>query len=309
KANHDTAPMVMTPSVDSSSPTHGTPGTATTLALSDSDSGNALATGSTEWPVWSILLAALVVLAAVLCAVRCIRQVIHAAIRSVLKNRSPLPVSLPHRRRWIAITMVIAASASFLITRWVQAGNGPPPTLPPTRPCAVNASVPPAITTTRRTTPAEFTQQIVPALQHHGLSHSAAVLFAAHLARETGWGRAVQQHNYGNIKTGSWSGPSFWLTDARGFRDKYRAYGSIRDGLSDAIDLIRKSSRYRRAWRLLERGDTRWYGQLGLDGYYETTSPQPGRHGVHDLATIANVQREYDQIVNLVRHHAAAGGI
>src|SRR5262249_4678852 len=51
------------------------------------------------------------------------------------------------------------------------------------------------------------------ALENIGLTHQQALLFLAHKARESGWGKAVWNYNFGNIKTGSTlRGPWFWLT-------------------------------------------------------------------------------------------------
>lgn len=155
-----------------------------------------------------------------------------------------------------------------------------------------------------------FTKWVIPLLQSHGLSHEAAVLFAAHIARETGYGSSVWDYNFGNIKLGTNKprGPWFWLTDARGFRDKYRAYLTADDGIEDNINLVRNSSLYKKAWAMLMAGDPNWYGQLGLSGYYEGP-PDPNRPGVHTHhtpQTIIPVQNEYNGVVRLIRQYEAS---
>jgi hypothetical protein len=155
-----------------------------------------------------------------------------------------------------------------------------------------------------------FVHTMVPALMGRGLSHESAMLFTAHAARETGWGKAIWNNNIGNIKIGSTlRGPWFWMTDARKFTDKYRAYDTIDDGLDDDLSLVRNSTRYRKSWAMLQTGDPNWYGQLGLDGYYEGPPDpnHPGQHTNHNAATIIPVQHEYDQIVALARKYENSG--
>lgn len=156
-----------------------------------------------------------------------------------------------------------------------------------------------------------FVKYMIPVLMSLGMSHESAVLFTAHKARETGWGKAVFRYNFGNIKVGSpMKGPYFWLTDRRGFRDKYRAYYTPEDGIQDNITLIQKLTRYRKSWAMLQAGDISWYGQLGLDGYYEgpPNPSRPGTHTVHTPTTVAPVQREYAKIVALVHKYEASPG-
>lgn len=155
---------------------------------------------------------------------------------------------------------------------------------------------------------AAFVRTMVSVLRHKGLTRRQALLFAAHLARETGWGRWVRGNNFGNIKAGSgWTGPVFTLTDARGFTAQYRAWPTLEQGIQSTLALVRDSARYRKAWRLLRAGDPRWYGQLGLDGYYEgpTGHARDGSrfHTEHDLATVQAVQREYEGIVALATQY------
>jgi hypothetical protein len=279
-----------------------------------------------DWPLRALLLAVLVAMAASACAARHSYQAL-GALWAVVRRRIPRRlIWVMPRARWRIMTAVAAALASsFLVTRWVQARVQQSTTLGvPTQvdvPAGFLHSVrepdaatwqpaPPAI---QSPAPQVFVRMILPALERQGLTHAQAVLFAAHLARETGWGRWVRCNNYGNVKAGSgWTGETFWMTDARGFRDQYRAWPTLDQGIQSTLALIRDSARYRKAWRLLRAGDLRWYGQLGLDGYYEgpTGHARDGSrfHTEHDLSTVLNVQREYEQIVNLVRRYDAGAG-
>lgn len=151
-----------------------------------------------------------------------------------------------------------------------------------------------------------FISFLIASLQKAGLTHEQAVLFTAHKARESGYGRFVFNYNFGNIKTGSpVRGPYFLLTDRRGFRAKYRAYDSAEQGIVDNVNLVKNSPIYKKSWALLQMQDPGWYGQLGLDGYYEGP-PDPKRphvHTRHTRETIKPVQQEYNGIVALVRRY------
>lgn len=153
-----------------------------------------------------------------------------------------------------------------------------------------------------------YAKWIVPVLERIGLSQDAAILFAAHLGRETGYGRSIWNYNIGNIKAGSNpSRPWFWLTDARNHRDKYRWYSNAEDGVADAVKLVRDGAggRYLEAWNMLLSGDTNWYGKLGLLGYYEGP-PDPdnlARSTHHTEETIVAPQQEYDGVVSNIRRY------
>jgi hypothetical protein len=150
----------------------------------------------------------------------------------------------------------------------------------------------------------EFVRYLRGALMNIGLTHGQALLFIAHKARESGWGKSIWNYNFGNIKTGSKIlGPYFWLTDRLGFRDKYRAYDTPEDGIFDNLNLVRKLSRYQKSWALLMAEDPSWYGQLGLDGYYEgpPDPARPGQHTNHTPETIIPVQAEYNSILSSVK--------
>lgn len=151
-----------------------------------------------------------------------------------------------------------------------------------------------------------FSRDVVARLMGLGLGFEPARLFAAHVARETGWGRAVWDNNFGNIKAqGGWTGPFFVLTDRLGFTDPYRAYATPDEGLAAVVRLVSGSPRYAGAWSQLLAGDPNWYGTLGMEGYYEGP-PDPSQPGVHQPVTPANVagpQGEYDDVLDLVRRY------
>jgi hypothetical protein len=262
----------------------------------------------------------LVVLVAVVCAVRlvaCAGREVWALVRRKTPRRvvwafRGTAVPMVTRVGRIVLLYVGAAAVGAGATTWALAQETTPPTVTTPTSVSVPLSPPaprPAAPPTTPTTPTTFARTVVPALEQRGLTHVQALLFAAHLARETGWGRWVSHHNYGNIKTGTWSGASFSLTDRRGFRSRYRAYPTAAEGIEGALALIRDSQRYRKAWSLLQRGDLHWYGQLGLDGYYEGPPDREtlGQHTAHTLATIEATQREYEGIVNLMRRYDAGG--
>jgi hypothetical protein len=202
-----------------------------------------------------------------------------------------------------------AGIVSFVATRWIDARTARAPAEVPSTPRVIVASTIPVDAPKFSATPegrATFVQTMVPLLQRHDLTRDQAVLFTAHIARETGWGRWIYRNNFGNIKVPKgWTGDSFLLTDARGFRDRYRAWSTPDEGIEANIALIRDSARYRKAWSLLKAGNPHWYGQLGLDGYYEGP-PDRARtgHTVHDLATVSPVQREYESIVATVKRYS-----
>jgi hypothetical protein len=138
------------------------------------------------------------------------------------------------------------------------------------------------------------------ALQNIGMTHNQALLFLAHMTREGGWGKAVWNYNFGNIKTGTvLKGPYFWLTDKEG-PAKYRAYATAEDGIWDNVELVRNSSRYKTAWAMLLAEDPSWYGELGLSGYY-------GHYSHANPGAIAPVQREYNDILDSVRRRDQGG--
>jgi hypothetical protein len=262
-----------------------------------------------EMPLWVLLLVLTALTIPFLAALRLVVQVLCR-----LADRWP-----PLKALGVVLLLVLAGMASYWLTRrFIQ-------TDPETAP----QSVPLVWPSTSRATPASspkpppepsapfpatregraaFVRTMVSVLCRKGLTHRQAVLFTAHMARETGWGRWVRGNNFGNIKVGrGWSGATFSMRDARGFQGQYRAWSTLEQGVESNLALVRDSSRYRKAWRLLRAGDPRWYGQLGLDGYYEgpTGHARDGSrfHTEHDLSTVLNVQREYEGIVALAAQY------
>lgn len=155
----------------------------------------------------------------------------------------------------------------------------------------------------------DFVQTIVAGLMGIGLSFDQALLFTAHLARETGWGQYTWNNNFGNIKgQNPDTGNYYVLTDRLGFTDRYRAYSDVASGLGGAVGLIRDRPRYQGAWAKLLAVDPDWYSQLGIEGYYEGPL-DPNQPGVHQPTTRANVgpaQAEYEDVLRLVRGYAGA---
>jgi hypothetical protein len=134
----------------------------------------------------------------------------------------------------------------------------------------------------------EFVAHVIPRLEGLGLSHEQAILFAAHLARETGSGRYVWCNDWGNIKAyAAWHGDWYRLGPTGDAYEPFRAYATSENGLAAGVSFIR-GSRYTEPWRLLQANDPTWYGALGRAGYYG---------GDPDAA-----QREYDSLLTTIRN-------
>jgi hypothetical protein len=128
-------------------------------------------------------------------------------------------------------------------------------------------------------------QALLQVLVDAGLRGRPAVLFLAHVARETGYGEDVWNWNVGNLK--EWAdGP--WY---RHSGQPYSAFGSALEGAHAAIAFLDRA-RYAEARRRLMAGDASWYGELGLAGYYGDGAVTP--------ATVARVQAEYDSALRHV---------
>jgi hypothetical protein len=291
------------------------PSTSLVISTGTSSGGSVHGISTGDVPLWTLLVTILIVSLAVLCAARFLVM----ASRQIWKlpwSRTPrrwlraVTFSLPSPRLMpILFFATFAGIASFVATRWVDARAARAPVEDPwtVRRSAVAWTIPsdaPKFSATPEGR-ATFVQTMVPLLQRHGLTRDQAVLFTAHIARETGWGRWIYRNNFGNIKVPQgWTGDSFWLTDARGFRDRYRAWSTPDEGIEANIALIRDVKRYRKAWSLLKAGNPHWYGQLGLDGYYEGPPDRAQKgHTDHNLATVSPVQHEYEVIVALVRRY------
>jgi len=127
--------------------------------------------------------------------------------------------------------------------------------------------------------PRNFSLAIRGALMRAGLSDASARLLTAHTALSTGWGRAVDNYRLAGIKASASWRVSRPYVEARGCECKagypnngdpkcgcgpgkgqvyksmyWRAYNSLDDA---AIDLLRslRSSRYRKAYAMLQAGD------------------------------------------------------
>lgn len=258
-----------------------------------------------DMPLWVLLLALTALTLPALASFRVV-----ARVTGRLADRWP-----PLKALGVILLAIAAGAASFAYTRRIQrirteTAPHPVPLVPmalSSDPAPDAASKPAPFPATREGR-AAFVRTMVSVLCHKGLTRRQAVLFTAHLARETGWGRWVRGNNFGNIKAGrGWTGPTFSMVDARGFQGRYRAWPVLEQGVESTLSLVRDSARYRKAWKLLRAGDVRWYGQLGLDGYYEgpTGHAQDGSrfHTDHDLATVQAVQREYEGIVALATQY------
>jgi hypothetical protein len=126
-------------------------------------------------------------------------------------------------------------------------------------------------------------QSMLQAIVDVGLTGRPAVLFLAHLSRETGYGQVVWNFNFGNVKQFA-AGPWYRHPDANG--DAYEAFAAADDGMARMLGVL-QADRYRAAREQLLAGDRRWYGTLGRAGYYES----------HDFDA---AQREYDGVLALV---------
>ena len=97
----------------------------------------------------------------------------------------------------------------------------------------------------------------VEALQRRGLSYTqawwAAVALLGHWIRETGWGRSEHQFSVGNIRaTSAWNGRVQYLQGGDDAAPApYRAYGSVAEGVENAVKLAVDSSLYRHAFQQL----------------------------------------------------------
>lgn len=148
---------------------------------------------------------------------------------------------------------------------------------------------------------ARWLRDVVGRLEELGLSRASAVLFAAHVARETGYGRHLYGHNPGNVKQFG-DGPWHRLPDG----EPYITYPTPEAGLSANLALLDRA-RYAEARRLLLAGDPSWYGALGLAGYYEgPPDPSTGRRGPVTAANVRVPQADYEG--TLARVVAALSG-
>lgn len=120
-----------------------------------------------------------------------------------------------------------------------------------------------------------FVRYMLGLLAGEGLTGEPAILFTAHVARETGFGHSVYNENFGNIKQFDNTTPWHRLSDGQ----PYKTYPSARAGIHDNVAFLRdrNGGRYRDAWNALLSGNINWYGMMGLDGYFEC-GPAGDRH-------------------------------
>lgn len=142
-------------------------------------------------------------------------------------------------------------------------------------------------------------RQLLTLVQGAGLSGRPAVLFLAHLCRETGYGRSVFNSNFGNVRAFAGSNvPWHRLSDHL----PYRTYLNPVEGMRAMVAVL-DLSRYARAKAQLLNGDSSWYGTLGLAGYYEYRNPQTGQYQPHTAETInlpGQGQQDYNQFLAAV---------
>ncbi len=141
-----------------------------------------------------------------------------------------------------------------------------------------------------------FAMRLVPMLRQEGLPPESAVLFAAHVARETGFGRRVHNYNFGNVKQ---SGAMPWHRLSDG--EPYASYPSEREGLRANVALVRDKPSYRAAWQRLLAGELGWYSELGLAHYYLYRDPVTNAWRPHTAATVRIAQGDYERILDAVR--------
>lgn len=144
----------------------------------------------------------------------------------------------------------------------------------------------------------EFVAYMLDMLAGEGLTGEPAILFTAHVGRETGFGKSVYGDNWGNIKQYG-DGPWHRLADGQ----PYRTYTSPRAGIRDNIEFLRdrNGGRYRRAWEMLLAGNPNWYGQMGLSGYYECGGAGDRHTCTSDEISVP--QADYNRTLASVRNY------
>jgi hypothetical protein len=114
-----------------------------------------------------------------------------------------------------------------------------------------------------------------PAIVRQGLSPTAAAILTAHIALSTGWGRAADNYRLAGIKATSESqdytvveGSEYVLgVEQPKTPMKWRSYDTLDQGVAAVLGLLQQP-RYAASWALLTAGDTGYFRQLGLDGWY-----------------------------------------
>jgi flagellar protein FlgJ len=136
-------------------------------------------------------------------------------------------------------------------------------------------------------TPAEFVDQVMPAIRHAATALGVNPLgLLAQAALETGWGQRMPRTSDGSssfnlfgVKVGDeWKGARV-IADTMEFsngvatprRTPFRAYGSIEESVNDFANLLKNSPRYRDA--IAAGGDTHaYFDRLAKSGY--ATDPE-----------------------------------
>jgi hypothetical protein len=124
-------------------------------------------------------------------------------------------------------------------------------------------------------------RSILATVQQAGLSGRAAVLFTAHISRETGYGNSVKNNCWPNVKAPATGSPWFRHSD-----EPYTAFPTSLAGMRRALEIL-DLSRYASAKRKLLAGDKTWYSDLGIGGYYEYMDPVTHRYVAHTAQTVA----------------------
>lgn len=154
------------------------------------------------------------------------------------------------------------------------------------------------------TDPARFSRDVYAAFRHLGLSPNSALILTAHVALSTGWGKSMDNYMLTGIKAGnacvcsgtclpSYSGPYICKKGFEYINGKkvdavmpFRAYKTLDEGAAATLSLL-KSSRYAKSYAFLMAGDTRYFRQLGADGWY-TADPSEVESGcLSRMKTIA----------------------
>ena len=156
------------------------------------------------------------------------------------------------------------------------------PAAPKTDSGGATAATPVAQTQVLAQTPAEFVDQVMPAIRRAATALGVNPLgLLAQAALETGWGQRMPRTSDGSssfnlfgVKMGDeWKGARV-IADTVEFsngvatprRTAFRAYGSIEESVSDFANLLKKSPRYRDA--IAAGGDAHTYvDRMGKSGY------------------------------------------
>lgn len=146
-----------------------------------------------------------------------------------------------------------------------------------------------ADTTVSFASPADFAKQVYAAFLALGLSKGAAQLLTAHTAVSTGWGRGAGNYRLAGIKAcggstalcdGTSDGSSsctvnYTCNQTSEYKDgvrirvkaPFRSYDSLSAGAQGILNVL-AADRYAKSRAYLEKGDTRYFAQVGAAGWY-----------------------------------------